>query len=62
MRGNGPIVVVLFIAFVLAVAFTGAFLAYNMRWQTEITRLEQRVHALEDKAGIPPPPAPEPRR
>jgi hypothetical protein len=44
------------------VAFTGAFLAYNMRWQTEITRLEKRIHVLEDRAGIPPPPEPEPRR
>jgi hypothetical protein len=62
MRGNGPIVVVLFIAFVLAVAFTGAFLAYNQRWKVEIGRLENRVRVLEEKAGIPPPPEPEPRR
>ncbi|GIL38711.1 hypothetical protein [Roseiterribacter gracilis] len=61
MRGNGPIVVVLFIAFILAVAFTGAFLAYNKRWAVEITRLENRIRVLEDKAGVPPPPAPEQR-
>lgn len=62
MRANGPLVVVLFIAFVLAAAFTGAFLSYNMRWATEIERLERRVRVLEEKAGIPAPPEPEQRK